>query len=167
LADALRGADVGLYEQYHALTFRQRGARGSRHSRAGGRQAPHDRVTHALASARHEGALAGDLRRIAREARYASDPRSHGTISSRVIFSPTTTKTCRSSTGLPGKLPETRHVTTAPLSVPADETTSSVCRYLAAAASIQLRTAATPRISRPSSRTIASSAKQAAQASAS
>src|SRR4029450_9638633 len=97
------------------------------HHGAGGSEAPHDRLTHALASTGNKGALAGELRRIAREVRHASDPRGHGAISKRVIFSPATANVYRSSIGLPGKLPETRHVTTVPRPELADVTTSTVC----------------------------------------
>lgn len=88
LVDALGHTDVSLHEPLHRLTFRQRRACGGGHGRAGGGEAPHDGLAHALGAAGDEGTLAGEFGRIERELRRPG----HGRISRRAIFSPASAK---------------------------------------------------------------------------
>src|SRR5882724_3908310 len=88
LADALRGADVGLDEELHRLTFRQRRPRGGGDHRAGGRETSHDGLAHALGAARDESPLASKFRGVAGKLRLLG----HQAISRRAIFPPARVK---------------------------------------------------------------------------
>src|SRR6266700_3426410 len=134
--------------------FRRRRARRSHDLRSRVTECPHDCGADTFGAAGYQRALIGELQ-----------IKAHGVISRNAIFLRSSRKTNRKSTGLPGKLPVSRLVTTYRPSFCSTAKGSLVYEYLADASVFHALMAAGPQWVCPSSFTMARVVKQRAIAS--
>src|SRR5258708_34904759 len=146
---AFRGREISSNEAHAVVRLRRRRTRRSYDVRSRVTECPHDCGADTFGAAGYQRALIGELQ-----------IKAHGVISRNAIFPRSSRKTNRKSTGLPGKLPVSRLVTTYRPSFCSTAKGSLVYEYLAVASVFHALMAAGPQWVCPSSLTIDRVVKQ-------